>query len=91
MAGATMLALATGAYAENWQHIDTTLDGTVIDVDTDSIQRLTNGLRSVRMSSSIELTMFFDCKGRAGPFPTNLQHIPAGTIAEAIAAIVCKA
>lgn len=79
---------ATGAYAEKWQRVDISLDGHVVEIDVDSIQTQ-NGLWSVKASAGGEITLYFDCKGHAGPFPNRMEHIPALSIVEETAKIVC--
>jgi hypothetical protein len=86
IATALLAALSSAAYAENWQRIDVTNEGTIIEIDLDTV-RQKNGTTSVMTNHG---TVYFDCNGHYGSSPIRLQHISSGSIADETADTVCK-
>lgn len=87
MTFAALLA-TTSAHAENWQRVDTTHAGQIIEMDMDSIRHAKDGSSSAVVN---EAKIYFDCNGHFGPLPNGVgsSHIPGGSIGESLAALAC--
>jgi hypothetical protein len=88
---AALLMFIPYARAENWKTIDSTPDGTIMEIDMDTIHRNKDGSASVLSQMGADpMTVFFDCKGHYGPVRQHLIHIPHRSIAESTADVVCQ-
>lgn len=86
----SILLIISSAHAENWVRVDVLQDGTIMEIDKDSIRK-GGGFTSIIVSTGQgEGRMYLDCKGHFGPDPNNMRRLPVGSVGWAVALEVCE-
>ena len=84
--------VAQSSDAANWKRVAVTPSGTIVELDTDSVGRIGPDLYTVLITGEGgNQVMFLDCKGNYGNTGFVLSHIPAGSIAQAVERVACRA
>jgi hypothetical protein len=78
------------AHAENWKRVGVTPDGTIVEIDLDSVTK-TDLFGPIKYNvNTTDGVMWLDCRGHYGPTAfTVSRHIPAGSIAQNAEKLIC--
>jgi hypothetical protein len=87
----SLMLVTNSAMAENWKTIGVAQDGTIYEIDLDSISRLPDGIGATLSAGGTTSFSSFDCRGHYSVFSAGIvqQHIPRGSIVSGAEDLVC--